>query len=195
MVREMDPYAVPVTSIGGHNRLPAGYADKSLHTRLTAGARHGSSDDETSGSPSDMPRVVPVSGQVDATDPVGSSVGSDDVLSSDHNARGIQLVPGHVCRVRANPELVFGRGATFAPLLSPPPRAPAGRPVLCQLPGRFPPIRGAARTGGKGTVQRQAFGVFRVGAQLGRQFCLPAIFRLVVELSSKSQRRSGRWAA
>jgi hypothetical protein len=34
MVRETDPYAVPRTSLGRHNHLAAGYANKSLRTLL-----------------------------------------------------------------------------------------------------------------------------------------------------------------
>jgi hypothetical protein len=48
MAREMDPYAIPVMSIGRHNCLPAGYANKSLRTCLTARPRRGISDVETS---------------------------------------------------------------------------------------------------------------------------------------------------
>src|SRR5918993_2896433 len=90
MVREMDPYAVPVTSIGGHNRLPAGYANKSLHTCLSAGPGRGISDAGTNGSSRDMPKLVPVSGVDAASGPDGSSVGLDADLSSDDNSRGIQ---------------------------------------------------------------------------------------------------------
>jgi hypothetical protein len=198
MVRELDPYAVPVTSIGGHNRLPAGYANKSLRTRLTAGAGNGISDDETSGSPRGMLRVVPLSGQDDATDPFGSSVEPDDDLSSDDNSRGIQLVPGHVGRARPNPELVSGRGAALAPLVSLPPRAPAGRPVLCRLPGRFPPIHGVARTGATDRTdppRSQPSVLFRIRARLGRPFRGPVILGLADELSTRSERRSRRWSA
>jgi len=162
MVREMDPYAVPVTSIGGHNRLPTGYANKSLHTRLTASACNGISDYETSGSPSDMPKVVPVSGQDDATETYGASVGLDADRSSDDNSRRIQLVPGDVGRARQGAELQAERAPTLPPLLSPPPPAPAGRPVLCQLPGRFRPIHSAARSGAKDRPvpsRKRAFGV------------------------------------
>jgi hypothetical protein len=145
MVREMDPYAVPVTSIGGHNRLPTGYANKSFQTCLTAGAARGLSGAGTSGSPRDMPKIVSVSGVDAATGPDGSSVGLDADLSSDDNSRWIQLVSGGG---PAGPgaELLPERAAAFAPLVSPPPLAPAGRPVLCRLPGRFPPTHSAAGT-------------------------------------------------
>jgi hypothetical protein len=36
MVRDTDPYVIPVTSIRRHNRLPAGYANRSLRTCLDA---------------------------------------------------------------------------------------------------------------------------------------------------------------
>jgi hypothetical protein len=39
MVRENDPYAVPLTSLGRHNQLAAGYANKSLRTLLKAPER------------------------------------------------------------------------------------------------------------------------------------------------------------
>ncbi len=35
MVRDVDPYALPVTSTRTQNRLPRGYANRSLRTRLT----------------------------------------------------------------------------------------------------------------------------------------------------------------
>jgi hypothetical protein len=34
MAHEVDPYAIPVQSANGHTRLPVGYANKSLRTRL-----------------------------------------------------------------------------------------------------------------------------------------------------------------
>ena len=40
MIREADPYAIPLTSIGRHHQLPAGYANKSLRTCLEASAGH-----------------------------------------------------------------------------------------------------------------------------------------------------------
>jgi hypothetical protein len=39
MIRENDPYAVPLTSLGRHNQLAAGYANKSLRTLLKAPKR------------------------------------------------------------------------------------------------------------------------------------------------------------
>jgi hypothetical protein len=164
MVREMDPYAVPVTSIGRHNRLPAGYPNKSLHTHLTAGAGRGISDAETSGSPRDMPKVVPVSGMDAATGPAGASL----------------------------PE----RAPAFTPLVSPPPRAPAGRPALCQLPGRFPPTHNAAGTAAQDRIvprRSEPSVLVRKGARLGRPFRMPAA--LGDQLSPRSEGRSRRWAA
>jgi hypothetical protein len=151
MVRDMDPYAVPVTSIGGHNRLPVGYANKSLHTCLTAGADRGISDAGTSGSPRDMPKVVQVSGMDAATRPAGSSVELDADPTSDDNSRGIQLVSGGG---PAGPdvELLPERAAAFAPLVKSPPLAPAGRPVLCRLPGRLPPTPSVAGTAAKDRI-------------------------------------------
>jgi len=46
MARDMDAYAVPVTSSVRHNRLPVGYANKSLRSRLSGCAAVGSSDAE-----------------------------------------------------------------------------------------------------------------------------------------------------
>jgi len=40
MIREADPYAIPLTSIGRHHQLPAGYANRSLRTCLKASAGH-----------------------------------------------------------------------------------------------------------------------------------------------------------
>ncbi len=60
MVREMDPYAMPVMSIGRHNCLPAGYANKSLRTCLTARPCRGISDGETSDTPLAAGAVGPV---------------------------------------------------------------------------------------------------------------------------------------
>lgn len=42
MARDTDAYAVPVTSAGRHNRLPSGYANKSLRTRLSGCTAPGS---------------------------------------------------------------------------------------------------------------------------------------------------------
>ena len=46
MAREMDPYAFPVVSAGRHNRLPSGYANKSMRTRLSGCAALGSAGAE-----------------------------------------------------------------------------------------------------------------------------------------------------
>jgi|tagenome__1003787_1003787.scaffolds.fasta_scaffold20951837_2 hypothetical protein len=35
MAHDTDPYATPVLNVGRHNRLPSGYANKSVRTRLT----------------------------------------------------------------------------------------------------------------------------------------------------------------
>jgi hypothetical protein len=195
MVREMDPYAVPVTSIGGHNRLPVGYANKSLHTCLTAGAGRGLSDAGTSGSPRDMPKVVPVSGVDAATRPEGSSVELDADPTSDDSSRGIQLVSGGG-PAGPDAELLPERAAAFAPLVSPPPQAPAGRSVLCRLSGRFPPTHGAAGTAAKDRIvpcRSEPSVPVRKGARLGRPFRMPAA--LGDQLSPRSEGRSRRWAA
>jgi len=194
MVREMDPYAVPVTSIGGLNRLPTGYANKSFQTCLTAGAGRRLLDVGTSGSPRDMPKIVSVSGVGAAAGPDGSSVGLDADLSSDDNLSGIQLVSG---QGPAGPdaELQSERAAAFAPLVSPPPQAPAGRSVLCRLSGRFPPTHGTAGTAAKDRIvpcRSEPSVLVRIGARLGRPFRMPAV--LGYQLSPRSEGPSRRWA-
>jgi len=39
MARDSDPYAVPVTNAGSGGRLPVGYANNSLRTRLSGQIR------------------------------------------------------------------------------------------------------------------------------------------------------------
>lgn len=46
MARDMDAYAAPVTSAVRHNRLPSGYANKSLRSRLSGCTALGSSGAE-----------------------------------------------------------------------------------------------------------------------------------------------------
>ena len=46
MALDMDAYAVPVTSAVRHNRLPVGYANKSLRSRLSGCTAVGSSGAE-----------------------------------------------------------------------------------------------------------------------------------------------------
>ena len=59
-----DPFVIPVTCTGRHNRLPAGYSDQSLPTCPQARAVRGVSDGESSHSSSDTSTVVvPVSDQ------------------------------------------------------------------------------------------------------------------------------------
>ncbi len=174
LVREMDPYAIPVTSIGRYNRLAVGYANKSLRTRLTTRARDGISDDETTDSSSDAPKVVaPVSDLNSATEPHGSSVRLAADLTSDDNSRRIPLAPSDEVPVEPDAELLPERVPTFAPLVSRPPETPAGRLVLCRLPGRFPHIHSAARTTAKDRTapsSGEPLMLFRIRARLGRLF-------------------------
>ena len=121
MVQETDPYAVPVTSMDRHNRLAAGYANKSLRTRLPAPAGRRLTAARTNDSSCDTSKVVvPLSAPDRTTEPRG-------------------------CSVRVGADLQERQQLARVTV---PTDTPAGRLVLYRLPGRSPAGDGAARVAG-----------------------------------------------
>jgi hypothetical protein len=143
MVRETDPYAVPVTSLGRHNHLAAGYANKSLRT-LLKGPERGISQAERADSFRDARRSSFRCRTNSAMEPYRGSV-----ESSATSATTCPTGPSSSARAAASARPVVRLSPAYprtCPLLdSRAPHTPAGRPVLCRLPGWFPKMGNAVR--------------------------------------------------
>jgi hypothetical protein len=144
MVRESDPYAVPLTSLSRHNRLAAGYANKSLRT-LLKGPDRGMSEAERAGSFRDARRSSFRRRANSVLEPYRGSI-----KSSATSATTCPTGPSSSARAAASAELVVRLSPayhrTFPPLDSRAPQTPAGRPVLGRLPGWFPKMGNAGRS-------------------------------------------------